>query len=133
MIIFAWTSYPRLIWVGPTLAGFPVGFGFIFLYNSANNYLVDTYQDKAASALAAKTFIRSLWGASVVLFTAQMYDRLNYQWASTLLAGISLLCCAIPFLFWRYGERIRRKSKYAYKGDDELYEKPKELPNQTKI
>ncbi|RYC58987.1 hypothetical protein CHU98_g7218 [Xylaria longipes] len=119
LIIFAWTSYPRLIWVGPTLAGFPVGFGFIFIYNAANNYLVDTYQDRAASALASKTFIRSLWGASVVLFTHQMYDRLGYQWASTLLAGISLLCCMIPFLFWKYGERIRRHSKYAYAGDDD--------------
>jgi hypothetical protein len=117
LIIFAWTSYERLIWVGPTLAGFPVGFGFIFLYNSANNYLVDTYQDKAASALAAKTLIRSLWGASTVLFTTQMYHRLGYQWASTLLAGISLLCCAIPFLFWRYGARIRTRSKYAFAGE----------------
>lgn len=119
MIIFAWTSYPRLIWVGPTLAGFPVGFGFIFIYNSANNYLVDTYQHRAASALAAKTFLRSLWGASVVLFTTQMYHRLGYQWASTLLAGISLLCCAIPFLFWKYGARIRKRSKYAYAGEDD--------------
>ncbi|KAI0188939.1 major facilitator superfamily transporter [Xylaria flabelliformis] len=119
LIIFAWTSFPRLIWVGPTLAGFPVGFGFIFIYNAANNYLVDTYQDRAASALASKTFIRSLWGAGVVLFTHQLYDRLGYQWASTLLAGISLLCCMIPFLFWKYGERIRRRSKYAYAGDDE--------------
>ncbi|KAI8630287.1 major facilitator superfamily domain-containing protein [Xylariaceae sp. FL1651] len=117
LIIFAWTSYPRLIWVGPTLAGFPVGFGFIFLYNSANNYLVDTYQDRAASALAAKTFIRSLWGAAVVLFTGQMYDRLGYEWAGTVIAAISFLCCGIPFLFWRYGERIRQRSKYAYAGE----------------
>ncbi|KAI0157219.1 major facilitator superfamily domain-containing protein [Xylariaceae sp. FL1272] len=123
LIIFAWTSYSRLSWVGPTLAGFPVGFGFIFIYNSANNYLVDTYQHLAASALAAKTFIRSLWGAAVVLFTTQMYHRLGYQWASTVLAGISLLCCAIPFLFWRYGERIRRRSKYAFAGDDEILKK----------
>ncbi|KAI1633870.1 major facilitator superfamily domain-containing protein [Biscogniauxia mediterranea] len=119
LIIFAWTSYPRLTWVGPCLAGFPVGFGFIFLYNSANNYLVDAYQHQAASALAAKTCIRSFWGAAVVLFTEQMYDRLGYQWASTLLTGISLLCCGIPFLFWKYGERIRQKSKYAYSGEDE--------------
>ncbi|KAI0401345.1 major facilitator superfamily domain-containing protein [Xylaria palmicola] len=129
MIIFAWTSYPHLIWVGPTLAGWPVGFGFIFLYNSANNYLVDTYQDRAASALAAKTFIRSIWGASVVLFTTQMYHRLGYQWASTLLAGISLLCCAIPFLFWKYGERIRRHSKYAYAGDEDVKGAP--IPEKT--
>ncbi|KAI0015375.1 MFS general substrate transporter [Xylariomycetidae sp. FL0641] len=119
LIIFAWTSYQRLTWVGPCLAGFPVGFGFIFLYNSANNYLVDAYQHQAASALAAKTFIRSFWGAAVVLFTNQMYDRLGYQWASTVIAAISLLCCGIPFLFWKYGERIRRRSKYAYHGEDD--------------
>ncbi|KAK5633641.1 hypothetical protein RRF57_009355 [Xylaria bambusicola] len=117
LIVFAWTSYRRLIWVGPTLAGFPVGFGFIFLYNSANNYLVDTYQDRAASALASKTFIRSLWGASVVLFTKQMYHNLGYQWATFVIFGISLACCAIPFLFWKFGERIRQRSKYAYAGD----------------
>ncbi|KAI0440559.1 major facilitator superfamily domain-containing protein [Xylaria telfairii] len=131
LIIFAWTSFPRLIWVGPTLAGFPVGFGFIFIYNAANNYLVDTYQDRAASALASKTFIRSLWGAGVVLFTHQLYDRLGYQWASTLLAGISLLCCMIPFLFWKYGERIRRRSKYAYAGDDVADSKGAVLPEKT--
>lgn len=119
VFIFAWTSYPWLIWVGPCLAGFPVGFGFIFLYNSANNYLVDSYQHQAASALAAKTFIRSFWGAGVVQFTNQMYDRMGDQWASTFLAFLSLACCAIPFLFWKYGPAIRRRSKYAYAGDDE--------------
>ncbi|KAH8879227.1 MFS general substrate transporter [Thozetella sp. PMI_491] len=119
LFIFAWSSYPWLSWAGPALGGFPVGFGFIFLYNSANNYLVDSYQHQAASALAAKTCIRSFWGAAVVLFTEQMYDRLGDQWASSLLAFISIACCAIPFLFWRYGAKIREKSKYAYSGDDD--------------
>lgn len=119
LFIFAWTAYPELSWAGPAMGGFPVGFGFIFLYNSANNYLVDSYQHQAASALAAKTFIRSFWGAAVVLFTEQMYARLNDRWASSLLAFISLACCAIPFLFWKFGARIRSRSKYAYGGDDE--------------
>jgi multidrug resistance protein len=119
LFIFAWTSYPHLSWVGPAIGGFPVGFGFIFLYNAANNYLVDSYQHQAASALAAKTFLRSFWGASVVLFTTQMYDRLGYQWASSLLAFISLACCAIPFVFYFFGARIRARSKFAYSGDDE--------------
>ncbi|KAK1477611.1 major facilitator superfamily transporter [Colletotrichum tamarilloi] len=119
LFIFAWTSYADLHWAGPAFGGFPVGFGFIFLYNSANNYLVDSYQHQAASALAAKTCIRSFWGAAVVLFTEQMYDRLGDQWASSLLAFLGLACCAIPFLFWVYGARIRARSKYAYSGDDE--------------
>lgn len=119
LFIFAWTSYKRLTWVGPCLAGWPVGFGFLFLYNAANNYLVDSYQHQAASALAAKTCIRSFWGAGVVLFTTQMYHRLNDQWASTLLAFIGLACCGIPFLFWTFGARIRQRSKYAYGGEDD--------------
>jgi multidrug resistance protein len=119
LFIFAWTSYPHLSWVGPAIGGFPVGFGFIFLYNSANNYLVDSYQHQAASALAAKTCIRSFWGAAVVLFTSQMYDTLGYQWASSLLAFIALACCAIPYVFYFFGAKIRARSKYAYSGDDE--------------
>jgi multidrug resistance protein len=119
LFIFAWTSYPDLHWAGPAFGGFPVGFGFIFLYNSANNYLVDSYQHQAASALAAKTFIRSFWGAAVVLFTNQMYERLGDQWASTLLAFIGLACCAIPFVFFVYGARIRARSHYAYSEDEE--------------
>ncbi|KAF4637123.1 hypothetical protein G7Y89_g977 [Cudoniella acicularis] len=74
---------------------------------------------QAASALAAKTFLRSFWGAAVVLFTGQMYARLGYQWASSLLAFISLGCCGIPYVFYFYGAAIRKRSKFAYSGDDE--------------
>ncbi|PLB52009.1 putative MFS multidrug transporter [Aspergillus steynii IBT 23096] len=119
LFIFAWTSYPRIHWIGPAIGGWPVGFGFIFLYNSANNYLVDTYQHQAASALAAKTFLRSMWGASTVLFTEQMYERLGYQWASSLLAFIALACCAIPYVFYFKGESIRRYSRFAFSDDEE--------------
>ncbi|KAJ6070370.1 hypothetical protein N7467_011689 [Penicillium canescens] len=119
LFIFAWTSYKDLHWIGPAIGGWPVGFGFIFLYNSANNYLVDTYQHQAASALAAKTFLRSMWGASTVLFTEQMYNRLGYQWASSLLAFIALACCLIPYVFYFKGEAIRRFSRYAFSDDEE--------------
>ncbi|KAF2268404.1 putative MFS multidrug transporter [Lojkania enalia] len=119
LFIFAWTSYRQLHWIGPAIGGFPIGFGFIFLYNSANNYLVDSYQHQAASALAAKTCIRSFWGAGTVLFTNQMYDRLGYQWASSLLAFIALACCAIPYVFYFKGAAIRSYSHFAYSEDEE--------------
>lgn len=116
LFIFAWSSYPSISWVGPTLAGFPCGLGFLMLYNAANNYIVDSYQHYAASALAAKTCVRSFWGAAVPLFTIQMYHRLGYEWAGTLMAFIALACCGIPYLFFFLGARIRQKSKYAYDG-----------------
>lgn len=115
LFIFAWTSYPRLDWVGPTLAGFPCGLGFLLLYNAANNYLVDSYQHYAASALAAKTCARSFAGAGVVLGAVQLM-HMSYQWGVSILAFVSLGCCAIPYLFFWYGAKIREKSKYAYNG-----------------
>lgn len=48
-----------------------------------------------------------------------MYSRLGYEWAGSLLGFIGLACCGIPFFFWKYGARIRQRSKYAYGGDDE--------------
>lgn len=114
---FAWSSYPRLSWAGPCFSGFGAGVGFCTLYNPANNYIVDSYQHYAASALAAKTFVRSIWGACVPLFTIQMYHRLGYEWATSLMAFISLACCLIPYLFYIYGARIRRFSRYAYSPD----------------
>ncbi|RPB04360.1 MFS multidrug transporter [Choiromyces venosus 120613-1] len=119
LFVFAWTSYPRLHWIAPALGGLTIGFGFLFLYNSANNYLVDSYQHQAASALAAKTFLRSIWGAATVLFTEAMYHRFGDQWATSLLAFLALACCAIPFLFYVFGERIRRRARFAYSSEGE--------------
>lgn len=114
LFAFAWSTYPRLSWAGPAFSGFGCGFGFLSLYNPANNYIVDSYQHYAASALAAKTFIRSIWGAAVPLFTIQMYHRLGYQWATSLMAFISLACCLIPYAFYWKGARVREFSRYAF-------------------
>lgn len=119
LFCFAWTSYPRLSWAGPCISGFACGVGFNMLYNPANNYIVDSYQHYAASGLAAKTFLRSMWGAAVPLFTIQMYNKMGFEWASSFLAFISLACCAIPYGFYFYGARIRAKSKYAYSPEKE--------------
>lgn len=114
LFVYAWTSYPHVNWAPPCFMGLLCGFGFLMLYNPANNYIVDSYQHYAASGLAAKTFVRSMWGGSVPLFTIQMYHRLGYEWATTLMAFISLACCAIPYAFFYWGARIRKRSKYAY-------------------
>lgn len=36
-----------------------------------------------------------------------MYGALGLGWGNSLLAFIALAMCPLPFLFYRYGERIR--------------------------
>jgi hypothetical protein len=41
-----------------------------------------------------------------------MYERLGIAWASSLLGFLSLLMCVIPFVFVKYGEVIRGRSRF---------------------
>ncbi|KAJ6127013.1 hypothetical protein N7523_002625 [Penicillium sp. IBT 18751x] len=103
------TSFKHIIWVGPASSGIAFGFGMVLCYYSVNNYIIDSYQKYAASALAAKVFLRSGGGAAFPLFTTQMYDRLGLQWASWLLAFIGVGMVLIPYVFYIYGARLRAK------------------------
>ena len=42
-----------------------------------------------------------------------MYTNLGFQWASSLLAFLTLAMVPFPYLFFKYGKRIRAKSRYA--------------------
>jgi len=46
-----------------------------------------------------------------------MYGNLGIHWASTIPAFLALVCVPAPFLFYRYGEKIRAKCKYAAESD----------------
>lgn len=109
LFILGATSYKHIIWVGPASSGIAFGYGMVLIYYSLNNYIIDTYAKYAASALATKVFLRSAGGAAFPLFVTQMYHRLGLQWASWLLAFISLAMIVIPFGFYKFGEGLRTK------------------------
>jgi multidrug resistance protein len=109
LFILGATSFKHIIWVGPASSGIAFGFGMVLCYYSVNNYIIDSYQKYAASALAAKVFLRSGGGAAFPLFTTQMYNRLGLQWASWLLAFIGLAMVLIPYGFYIFGGKLRAK------------------------
>lgn len=67
----------------------------------------------AASAIAANTVARSACGAAAPLFTDQMFSALGIGGGGSLVGGVAALLALIPFLFYKYGERIRIKSRFA--------------------
>ncbi|KAI3407139.2 TPO3 [Candida oxycetoniae] len=109
LFILGATSYKHIIWVGPASSGLAFGYGMVLIYYSLNNYIIDTYAKYAASALATKVFLRSTAGAAFPLFVTYMYKGLGLQWASWLLAFVSLANILIPFSFFRWGKNLRAK------------------------
>lgn len=45
-----------------------------------------------------------------------MYNNLGVNWATSLLAFLAVVLAPAPVLFWKYGEKIRSKSKFAVNG-----------------
>jgi uncharacterized membrane protein len=116
LFMFAFTgAYAHVHWIGVCISAVVFGFAMIMLYVSANSYIIDSYSSFAATAMAAKTLLRSEIGAMVPLFVNQMFHHMGFQYAGLLLALIATAIAPIPFVFYRYGESIRLRSKRAAK------------------
>ena len=100
-------------WIVPTVGGAFVGFGFLLIFLPCLNYIIDCYLFFAASALAANTFLRSVFGGVFPLFAYQMFVNMKIKYAGTLLGCVAAVLIPVPILFYRYGHIIRKKSSYA--------------------
>ncbi|KAL4995519.1 major facilitator superfamily domain-containing protein [Aspergillus recurvatus] len=111
---FAWTGeYNSIHWVVPTIAGGLVSGSMMLIFVAYFNYIVDSYLMYAASAIAANTVCRSAAGAAAPLFTNYMFHTLGVGGGGSLLGGVATLLAIIPFVFYRYGERLRIRSRFA--------------------
>ncbi|KAA8644048.1 hypothetical protein EYZ11_004481 [Aspergillus tanneri] len=107
---YGWTANGAVHWISPIVATSLLGFGMLNAFTTVSTYLVDAYTGYAASAVAATTVLRSLGGAFLPLAGGPMYSTLGLGWGNSLLAFIALSLCPLPFLLYRFGERIREKT-----------------------
>lgn len=108
---FSWTCVPITIhWVWPILAGIPFGAGNTLVFIYGTNYLAGSYGIYSASALAGNSVVRSIVGGTLPLAGPAMYGALKPQWAGTLLGLVQVFLIPIPFIFYKWGSKIRAKS-----------------------
>jgi hypothetical protein len=89
-----------------------LGIALNIAFMAVCTYLVDSFTIYAASAMAANTVLRSLFGGVIPLFGLQMYNKLGLGWGNSLLAFVALLLCPIPWFFYTYGERLRTSKRF---------------------
>ncbi|KAF7983746.1 hypothetical protein HWV62_19719 [Athelia sp. TMB] len=112
LFIAAWTSYPTIPWIAPIIGFTLFGIGFYIIIMAILNYVVDGYGHYSASSLAGVVMVRNIAGAVFPLFAKQMYVALGNQWATCLLAFLSLLLVPIPFWLFFKGKSVRYASPY---------------------
>ncbi|EPX71637.1 MFS family membrane transporter [Schizosaccharomyces octosporus yFS286] len=116
MFWLAWTCYAdRIHWIVPMIASSFFGFALLIVFFVSYNYIIDSYQHIAPSALAAATVVRYCASGGVTLAARPMYLNLGDHWATSVLGFISVAMVPIPFIFYKYGKHIRAWSTHAYK------------------
>ncbi|KAF5545316.1 major facilitator superfamily transporter [Fusarium phyllophilum] len=111
--LFAWTSSPGINhW--PSIIGIALtGLGFTTIFQSALGYLIDTFTRYSASAIAANTFMRSMFSGAFPLFIIPMYHKLGVDWGTTVFGCIAAALIPVPYLFFVWGKRIRGRGKWS--------------------
>ncbi|KAK2629328.1 hypothetical protein QTJ16_000148 [Diplocarpon rosae] len=109
---YGWAIYPGVLWIVPTFGIGIVGLGIFSIYLAVVNYLTDSYEKYAASALSAASLGRNAFGAFLPLASPALYTHLDFHWASSLLAFVALALTLAPvILIWK-GDEIRRRSPF---------------------
>lgn len=129
LLLYGWTAEKAVFWIAPMIgtAIFGIGIMFVFVSNPDTgitlmetlyliiqqtplvSYLVDAFTTHAASAIAASTIFRSIFGAFLPLAGPPLYSGLGIGWGNTVLAIFAVLMAPIPWVVMKRGEAIRGK------------------------
>lgn len=108
-----WSNYSTIsIWSGLG-ACYIFGIVLIALYVASYEYIIDSYGDHAAIGLASITMCRYLIAGGMVVAVRPMYEGIGVHYTMTFLGCIATVLTPAPFIFHKYGHKLRKKSPYA--------------------
>jgi MFS family permease len=112
IFIYGWTTEKHVHWIAPIIGTAFIGLGNLTGMMTIQTYLVDAFTIHAASAIAANTVLRSIFGAFIPLSGLSLYDKLGLGWGNSLLGFVGLALIPVPIIFRYYGERIRTNPRF---------------------
>lgn len=107
LFMYGWSGQAHTHWIVPLLGTAITGFGSIVIFTAVQTYLVDAFQEYAASAIGANIMLRGIVGALIPVGGLGLYERLGWGWGNSLLAFLALIFAPVPFSIGVYGAQVR--------------------------
>jgi hypothetical protein len=86
------------------------GSGIILGTQAMRAYVMDSYTQYTASAMAAVQLLHSIAGFAFPTFAPVLYGKLGYGWGNSISAfAFIAIGVPAPLFLWRLGARIRAK------------------------
>ena len=116
---FAWTSLGPdygIPWIAPMIFSCLVGIANYAIYQSSIDYMTAAYGPYAASATGGNDLARDFLAGIAALYSGPMYKNIPgrpLEYASTILACISVVVTNPIYVFYKKGPQIRARSNFA--------------------
>lgn len=106
---YGWAAEKHVHWIVPILGMIPFGFGMMGIFIPVQTYMIDAFPEYAASAIAALTATRSLFGAFLPMAGPSMYSAMGLGWGNTLLGFLAIITLPFMPIIYKYGGVIRER------------------------
>ncbi|KAF4454790.1 multidrug resistance [Fusarium albosuccineum] len=111
-----WTNYPSIsIWSAIFAVVF-FGYGVTGIFICVYMYIIDSYEIYSASALTFVSLTRYLVAGGMTVVGIPFYENMGTHYTLTIMACLSIILAAIPYVLYFYGPKIRAKSRFAFAG-----------------
>ncbi|KAK0620067.1 major facilitator superfamily domain-containing protein [Immersiella caudata] len=112
VFIYGWSVEAKLHWIVPQIGTGIMGFGAILVFIAIQTYLMDAFEEYAASAVGASAVLRGIMAALVPLGGLDLYYRLGWGWGNSVLGFLALAFAPVPMLLGAYGHKIRGMERF---------------------
>ncbi|KAI1339868.1 major facilitator superfamily transporter [Xylariaceae sp. FL0016] len=108
-----WTDFSTISIWSPICAVALFGYGVMGIFLCAYMYIIDAYEMYSASALTFVALVRYVAAGGMTVVGIPWYESTGTHYTLTVLACISCPLAVIPYVLYRWGHKIRKRSKYA--------------------
>jgi hypothetical protein len=117
MFWMGWTAQESISYWSPLASSVMLGFGVLCIFVSSYQYVADSFELHAASALSSLQVLRLVASGVMAIVSEIMYRNLGVAWTLTVLGGISFVFSPVPYgWFWK-GPQVRARSRYARRNE----------------
>lgn len=112
---FAWTSLgpPRVHWIAPMIFSALISMANYAIYFATVDYMIAAYGPYSASACGGNALARDFLAGISAMFAVPMYEKMGYEWATSLLGFASILIIFPIYILWWQGPTVRERSLFA--------------------
>ncbi|KAJ6079779.1 hypothetical protein N7467_009532 [Penicillium canescens] len=117
MFWMGWTARESISYWSPLTSSVMFGFGVLCIFVSSYQYVADSFELHAASALSSLQVLRLVASGVMAIVSEIMYRDLGVAWTLTVLGGISFVFLPVPFVLYWKGPQVRARSRYARRNE----------------